>query len=53
MARPRRDPISAPRGAGRGLALIAALLVAGLLAVHFLAPEPDVQTAQAPTTLAR
>ena len=40
------DSIAKPRGAGLGLAGIAAFIVTCIFAMHFLAPEPVADTAQ-------
>jgi hypothetical protein len=44
---------SSPSGARRAILLIGGLIVAGVLAMHFLAPEPEHQTAAAPVATTR
>ena len=47
------DSIAKPRGAGLGLAGIAAFIVTCIFAMHFLAPEPVADTAQTQVTTIR
>jgi hypothetical protein len=42
-----------PNGARRAMLLIGGILVAGLLAMHFLAPAPVIETAKVPATVTR
>jgi hypothetical protein len=53
MWRTRPSSLPSPSGARRAMLLIAALVVAGVLAMHFLAPARYVETAQTPLTKSR
>jgi len=53
MWRTKPSSLPSPSGARRAMLLIAGLIVAGVLAMHFLAPGHNVETAQAPFTTRR
>jgi hypothetical protein len=42
-----------PNGARRAMLLIGGIIVDGLLAMHFLAPAPGIETADVPTAETR